>query len=77
MLATCVAVVATTGELTSDGEPAGVTVDGCSTPLSPCSLAGLARAFARLTTAADGTPEGRVAVAMRGHPRLLGGSGAP
>ncbi|MDQ4009459.1 MAG: asparaginase, partial [Actinomycetota bacterium] len=26
MLATCVAVVATTGELTGDGEPAGVTV---------------------------------------------------
>jgi L-asparaginase II len=53
---------------------AGVTVDGCGAPLFAMSLAGLARAFARLATAADG-PEQRVAAAMRRHPELVGGTG--
>ncbi|MEU0458191.1 asparaginase, partial [Streptomyces sp. NPDC006129] len=43
---------------------AGVTVDGCGAPLFSISLHGLARAAARITTAAPGTPEARVADAM-------------
>ncbi len=50
-------------------------VDGCGAPLFALTLTGLARAFARLTTAAPGTPECRVADAMRAHPDLVGGSG--
>jgi L-asparaginase II len=52
----------------------GVTVDGCGAPLFALSLTGLARAFARLATAAGGS-EQRVATAMRSHPDLVGGTG--
>jgi L-asparaginase II len=51
-----------------------VAVDGCGAPLFGLSLAGLARAFARLVTAAPGTPERAVADAMRAHPDLVGGT---
>jgi L-asparaginase II len=58
------------------GQPAtAVAVDGCGAPLFGLSLAGLARAFARLVTAAPGTPERAVADAMRAHPDLVGGTG--
>ena len=58
------------------GEPVwATTVDGCGAPLLGLTLPGLARAFGRLVTAADGTPERRVADAMRAHPDLVGGSG--
>ncbi|MDD9207216.1 asparaginase [Georgenia sp. 10Sc9-8] len=58
------------------GEAGGpVSVDGCGAPLFSCSLTGLARAFARLATAAEGTVEARVADAMRSHPELVGGTG--
>jgi L-asparaginase II len=51
------------------GEPVAATaVDGCGAPLYAVSLAGLARAFAGLVTAADGTAPRRVADAMRAHP---------
>lgn len=50
-------------------------VDGCGAPIFSASLAGLARAFARLVTAAPGTLERRVADAMRAHPDLVGGTG--
>ena len=57
------------------GEPVRhVAVDGCGAPQHALTLPGLARAFRRLATAADSTPEGRVARAMRAHPVLLGGS---
>jgi L-asparaginase II len=52
-----------------------VTVDGCGAPLLGMPLAGLARAFSRLATAAPGTAERQVADAMRTHPELVGGKG--
>ncbi|WP_461024256.1 asparaginase [Thalassiella azotivora] len=68
------AVRATVEELT--GDPVRhTTVDGCGAPLLSCSLAGLARAFARIATAAEGTPEHRVAAAVRAHPEMVGGTG--
>ncbi|MFE7211535.1 asparaginase [Streptomyces sp. NPDC057611] len=54
---------------------ARVTVDGCGAPLFAVSLHGLARAAARITTAPAGTPEARVADAMREHAETASGSG--
>ncbi|WP_329406797.1 asparaginase [Streptomyces sp. NBC_00704] len=54
---------------------ARVTVDGCGAPLFSVSLHGLARAAARITAAAPGTPEARVADAMREHAEMASGSG--
>ncbi|MDI9833151.1 asparaginase [Streptomyces sp. KAU_LT] len=54
---------------------ARVSVDGCGAPLFSVSLHGLARAAARITTAAPGTPEARVADAMRTHAEMASGSG--
>ncbi|MFF3906591.1 asparaginase [Streptomyces sp. NPDC001848] len=54
---------------------ARVTVDGCGAPLFSISLHGLARAAARITTAPAGTPEARVADAMREHAEMASGSG--
>lgn len=54
---------------------AQVTVDGCGAPLFAVSLHGLARAAARITTAPTGTPEARVADAMREHAEMASGSG--
>lgn len=54
---------------------ARVTVDGCGAPLFSVSLHGLARAAARVTTAPPGTPEARVADAMREHAEMASGSG--
>ncbi|AZS89072.1 asparaginase [Streptomyces griseoviridis] len=54
---------------------ARVTVDGCGAPLFSVSLGGLARAAARVTTAAPGTPEARVADAMRAYPEMASGAG--
>jgi L-asparaginase II len=68
------AVRAVVAELTGDGDPAHVTVDGCGAPLFSCTPAGLARAFARIATAPAGTPEHRVAVAVRAHPWWLAGT---
>ncbi|WP_300010458.1 asparaginase [Pseudonocardia sp.] len=62
-------------ELTGDGRPVHVTVDGCGAPLYSCTVAGLARAFATIATAAPGTPEHRVAAAMAAHPEWVGGTG--
>jgi L-asparaginase II len=50
-------------------------VDGCGAPLFALSLSGLAGAFRRLVLAEGGTPEQRVAAAMRAHPELVGGTG--
>ncbi|MGC0333788.1 L-asparaginase II [Streptomyces sp. SAI-170] len=54
---------------------ARVTVDGCGAPLFSVSLHGLARAAARIVTAAPGTPEARVADAMRSHAEMASGAG--
>ena len=67
-------IAGTVEELT--GEPIAHTgVDGCGAPLFAYSLTGLARSFGKLVTAADGSPERRVADAMRAHPWLVAGTG--
>ena len=68
------AITATVSEMS--GEPVRhIGVDGCGAPLLSTTTTGLARAFAALMTAADATPEGRIARAMRAHPDLVGGTG--
>jgi L-asparaginase II len=58
------------------GEPvAATTVDGCGAPAMAISALGLARAFGRLAAAGPDTQEGRVAEAIRAHPRWVGGTG--
>lgn len=52
-----------------------VTVDGCGAPLLGMPLAGLARSFSLLATAAPGTSDHQVATAMREHPEYVGGRG--
>lgn len=69
-------IAATVEELTGESVRA-VGVDGCGAPVLAISLTGLARAFARLVTAEEGTHERRVVDAMRAHPRLVDGSEAP
>jgi L-asparaginase II len=57
------------------GEPVTATgVDGCGAPLFALTLAGLARAFVAIATAPPGTPEHRVAEAIRSNPEWLGGT---
>ncbi|MFE2509945.1 asparaginase [Streptomyces naganishii] len=68
-------VIAGTVEDLTGQRVAHVTVDGCGAPLFAVSLHGLARAAARLTTAAPGSPEARVAGAMREHAEMASGSG--
>jgi L-asparaginase II len=64
------------GELA--GERVGlVGVDGCGAPLFGVSVTGLARAFRALVLAAPGTPERRVADAMRAHPEWTSGTVRP
>lgn len=66
-------ITATVEELT--GETVGaVGVDGCGAPVLAVSLHGIARAFARLVAAPEGTPERRVADAMRANPILIDGT---
>lgn len=52
-----------------------ISTDGCGTEVFGLSLIGMARAFSALVTAAPGTPERRVADAMRAHPELVAGAG--
>ncbi len=67
-------IATTVAELT--GEPVAATgVDGCGAPVHAVTVIGLARAFARVATAAPGTPEHRLAEAVRAHPEWLGGTG--
>jgi hypothetical protein len=68
------ALAAEIEELT--GEPiSSIAVDGCGAPQFAFHITGLARAFRRLATAPEGTPEQRAAAAMRAHPVLIGGTG--
>jgi len=48
-------------------------VDGCGAPLFSTTVEGLARSFRHLVTAPEGSPERRVADAMREHPFFVGG----
>jgi L-asparaginase II len=71
-----VAIAATVAELA--GEPvAAIGVDGCGAPLMAISVAGLARAFRALVLAPEGTPERRVADAMRAYPAWTSGTLRP
>jgi L-asparaginase II len=67
-------VRATVAELTG-GPVDVVAVDGCGAPAFGTTVTGLARAFAALARAEPGTPEERVAGAIRAHPEHLGGTG--
>ncbi|WP_371480073.1 asparaginase [Kitasatospora sp. NBC_00315] len=49
-------------------------VDGCGAPLLAVSLTGLARGYRALLLADPGTPQRRVADAMRAHPEYVGGT---
>ncbi|MFB7636572.1 asparaginase [Streptomyces sp. NPDC056149] len=51
--------------------------DGCGAPLMSLSLAGLARAYRHFVLAEPGTPERRVADAMRAHPEYVAGTRRP
>jgi L-asparaginase II len=66
-------VRATVEELTGESSAAGG-VDGCGAPLFAVSLTGVARAFQRLVLAEPGTPEHKVAAAMRAHPEWTSGT---
>jgi len=66
------AILRTVEELAGELVPA-TGVDGCGAPLFALTLAGLARAFRMLVLAAPGTPERRVADAMRAHPEWTSG----
>src|SRR5580704_16920710 len=57
------------------GEESPVTgIDGCGAPLFALTLTGLARAFRALVLAPDGSPERRVADAMRAYPEWTSGT---
>ncbi|SOE06773.1 asparaginase [Streptomyces sp. Ag109_G2-15] len=57
------------------GEPVtAVGTDGCGAPLMAIGLTGLARSFRSFVLAAPGTPERRVADAMRAHPEYVAGT---
>ncbi|MFC9927817.1 asparaginase [Streptomyces sp. NPDC127190] len=53
---------------------AAVGTDGCGAPLWAISLTGLARAYRAFALADPGTPERRVADAMRAHPEYVAGT---
>lgn len=66
------------GVRTASGEDvAHIGTDGCGAPLLSLSLTGLARAFRSFVLAAPGTPERRVADAMRAHPEYVAGTRRP
>ncbi|MEU5876626.1 asparaginase [Spirillospora sp. NPDC047279] len=67
------AVRAVVEELTAE-KAAAVGVDGCGAPLFAVSATGVARAFRSLVLADRGTPERRVADAMRAHPEWTSGT---
>jgi L-asparaginase II len=66
-------VLTTFEQLTGETVPAAGT-DGCGAPLLATSLVGLARAFRAVVLAEPGTPERRVADAMRAHPEYVAGT---
>ena len=66
-------VLSTFEQLTGETVPA-VGTDGCGAPLLATSLVGLARAFRAIVLAEPGTPERRVADAMRAHPEYVAGT---
>ncbi|MBA9003231.1 MULTISPECIES: asparaginase [Thermomonospora] len=67
------AVHDTLAELSGE-TPAAVGVDGCGAPVFAISLLGVARAYRAMLLARPGTPERRVADAMRAHPEWTSGT---
>ncbi|MCZ1008204.1 asparaginase [Streptomyces lydicus] len=61
----------------SGEEVAHIGTDGCGAPLLSLSLTGLARAFRSFVLAEPGSPERRVADAMRAHPEYVAGTRRP
>ncbi|RSO38676.1 asparaginase [Streptomyces sp. WAC 06725] len=62
----------------ASGEPVEhIGTDGCGAPLMAISLIGLARSFRHFVLAGEGTPERRVADAMRAHPEYVAGTRRP
>ncbi|WP_441250817.1 asparaginase [Kitasatospora sp. McL0602] len=55
-------------------QAAALGTDGCGAPLLAVSLTGLARGYRALLKAAPGTPQRRVADAMRAHPEYVAGT---
>ncbi|MBP2704986.1 asparaginase [Microbispora sp. RL4-1S] len=70
------AIRATVEETTGE-RVAATGVDGCGAPLFFVSMAGVVRAFRRFPTAEPGTPERRVADAMRAFPDWTSGTTRP
>ncbi|MCW2944136.1 MAG: L-asparaginase [Actinoallomurus sp.] len=68
-----VVIRATVAELTGD-DIVATGVDGCGAPLFAVTLTGVARAFRAIVLAAPGTPERRIADAMRAHPEWTSGT---
>ena len=66
--------IATTIEDLAGEKAAHVAVDGCGAPLFSLSLRGLATAAGRIASAPSGTPENRVAQAIRAHPEMVAGT---
>jgi L-asparaginase II len=66
-------ITAVIGRLTGLS-PMHIGVDGCGAPAHALSVASLARGFAALATSAGGTPESRVAHAMRSFPLFVAGT---
>ncbi|MFJ6697036.1 asparaginase [Streptomyces sp. NPDC091272] len=64
-------------ERASGEKVSAVGTDGCGAPLMALSLTGLARAFRYFVLAPEGTPERRVADAMRAHPEYVAGTRRP
>ncbi|MFI6944264.1 asparaginase [Streptomyces sp. NPDC050418] len=56
---------------------ASIGTDGCGAPLMALTLPGLARAFRHFVLAPEGSPERRVADAMRAHPEYVAGTRRP
>lgn len=67
-------ILATIADLSGEDEYE-LGIDGCGLPIVPLSLTALARAFTALVAAEPGSPERRVADAVRDHPWLLSGTG--
>ncbi len=68
-----VVITETFTELTQ-GPPLVVGVDGCGAPLLATPLVQLARAVGRIAAGAPGSPEARLATAMRSHPEYVSGT---
>ncbi len=66
-------LVRTTVERTTGDPVKHLAVDGCGAPLFSTTVQGLAQSFRALVIAPEGTPERRVADAMRAHAFYVGG----